>query len=327
MKRRAFITLLGGAAVAWPLGARAQQPAMPVIGLLGAVAPEPSAANTAAIFQGLKEAGYVEDQNLRVEQRWARGRLDQLPALLADLIGRRVSVLVTTGGTAVAIAAKNTGTTVPIVFTLGTDPVEDGLVASMNRPGSNITGVTFFSNLLIAKRLEMLREIVPKAALFAALVNPNNARVALDTRNIQAAAASIGQPVQILQAGTPDELDASFASMVGAGAGALLVAADGYFLSRRQQIAVLAARHALPASYPTREYADAGGLISYGTNQPDSYRQAGFYAGRILKGEKPGDLPVLLPTKFDLIINLRTAKALGLDIPAKVLALADDVIE
>jgi putative ABC transport system substrate-binding protein len=326
MKRREFITLVGGAA-AFPLTARAQQPAMPVIGVLGAVAPEPWAANMAAMFQALKDAGYVEGQNLRVEQRWARGQLDQIPALLADLIGRRVSVLVTTGGTAAAIAAKNTGTTIPIVFTLGTDPVEDGLVASLNRPGSNITGVTFFSNLLIAKRLEVLRDLVPKATLFAGLVNPNNARVALDTRDIQAAAASIGQPVQILRAGTPDELDASFASMVRAGAGALLVAADGYFLSRRQQLVVLAARHALPASYPTREYADAGGLISYGTNQLDSYRQAGFYVGRILKGEKPGDLPVLLPTKFDLVINLRTAKALGLEIPAKVLALADEVIE
>jgi putative tryptophan/tyrosine transport system substrate-binding protein len=309
------------------MAARAQQPAMPVIGLLGAVAPEPWAANTAAIFQGLKDAGYVEGQNMRVEQRWARGQLDQLPALLADMIGRRVSVLMVVGSTAAAIAAKNTGTTIPIVFSLGTDPVEDGLVASMNRPGGNITGVTFFSNLLIAKRLEMLREIVPKAALFAALVNPNNARVALDTRDIETAAASIGQPVQILQAGTPDEVDASFASMARAGAGALLVAADGYFTARRQQLVVLAARHALPTSYATREYADAGGLISYGTNQPDSYRQAGFYVGRILKGEKPADLPVLLPTKFDLVINLRTAKALGLQIPAKVLALADDVIE
>ncbi len=264
---------------------------------------------------------------MRVEQRWARGQLNQLPALLADLIGRRVSVLITTGGTRAAIEAKNTGTTIPIVFTLGTDPVEDGLVASLNRPGGNITGVTFFSNLLIAKRMEMLREIVPKAALFAGLFNPNNPRVALDTRDMQSAATSMGQQVQILRAGTPDELDAGFASMAGAGAGALLVAADGYFLSRRQQVVALAARHALPASYAAREFADAGGLISYGTNQPASYRQAGFYVGRILKGEKPADLPVLLPTKFDLVINLRTAKALGLEIPAKVLALADEVVE
>jgi putative ABC transport system substrate-binding protein len=294
---------------------------------LGAVAPEPWAAYTAAIFQGLKDAGYVEGQNLRVEQRWARGQLNQMPALLADLIARRVSVLVTTGGTAAAIAAKNTGTTIPIAFILGTDPVEDGLVASLNRPGGTITGVTLFSNLLIAKRLEMLREIVPKAPLFAALVNPNNPRVALDTRDIETAAASIGQPVQILRAGTPDDLDASFGSMAGAGAGALLVASDAYFTSRRQQLVVLAARHGLPASYGQREFVAAGGLISYGTNLPDSFRQAGLYAGRILKGEKPGDLPVLLPTKFDLVINLRTAKALGLEIPPKLLFTADEVIE
>ena len=223
MRRRAFIALAGGAA-AWPLAARAQQPAMPVIGVLGAVAPEPWAANMAAMFQALKEAGYVEGQNLRVEQRWARGQLNQLPALLADLIGRRVSVLVTTGGTRAAIEAKNTGTTIPIVFTLGTDPVEDGLVASLSRPGGNITGVTFFSNLLIAKRMEMLRDLVPKATLFAGLVNPNNPRVALDTRDMQSAATSMSQQVQILRAGTPDELDAGFASMAGAGAGALLVA-------------------------------------------------------------------------------------------------------
>lgn len=223
--------------------------------------------------------------------------------------------------------AKNTGTTIPIVFTLGTDPVEDGLVASLNRPGANTTGVTLFSNLLIAKRMEMLRDLVPKATLFAGLVNPNNPRVALDTRDMQTAATNMGQQVQILRAGTPDELNAAFASMARAGAGALLIAADGYLTSRRQQVVVLAARHALPASYATREFVEAGGLISYGTNQPESYRQAGFYVGRILKGEKPGDLPVLLPTKFDLVINLRTAKALGLEIPAKVLALADEVIE
>ena len=325
MQRREFVTLLGGAAAAWPIAARAQQ--MPVIGLLGGVSPESYTDNLTAFFQGLKEAGYVEGQNLRIEQRWARGQLDQLPALLADLIGRRVSVLFTTGGTSVATAAKKTGTAIPIVFALGSDPVEDGLVASMNRPGGNITGVTFFNNLLLAKRLEMLRETVPKAALIAVLVNPNNARAALDTSDIQAAAAGIGQQVQILRAGTPDDLDASFASMVRAGAGALLVTSDAYFLSRRQQLVVLAARHAIPAGYGQRDFVAAGGLISYGSNQPDSLRQAGVYVGRILKGTKPADLPVVQPTKFDLVINLRTAKALGLEIPAKVLALVDDVIE
>ena len=229
--------------------------------------------------------------------------------------------------TIAAIVAQKSGTTIPVVFTLGSDPVEDGLVASMSRPGGTITGVTFFSNLLVAKRLEILRELVPKAALLAALVNPNNPRVVGDTRDIQEAAAAMGQKVQILRAGTPDEIDASFATMVSAGAGALLVAADGYFNSRRQQLVVLAARHALPASYPVREFAAAGGLISYGYHPPDSYRQAGVYVGQILKGARPADLPVVLPTRFDLVINLRTAKALGLDIPARVLALADEVIE
>jgi putative tryptophan/tyrosine transport system substrate-binding protein len=233
----------------------------------------------------------------------------------------------TTGGTITAIVAQKSGTTIPIVFTLGTDPVEDGLVASMNRPGGTITGVTFFSNLLLAKRLEILRELVPKAALFAALVNPNNPRAAGDTRDIEAAAATMGQKVLILRAATADEVDASFMTMVKAGAGAVLVSADAFFLARRQQLAVLAAGHAIPASYPNRESVAAGGLIGYGSNQPDSYRQAGVYVGQILKGAKAADLPVLLPTKFDLVINLRTAKALGLDVPDRVLALADEVIE
>jgi putative ABC transport system substrate-binding protein len=330
MRRRDFIALVGGVAVApmaRPLAAHAQQPAMPVIGVLGAVAPEAWTENMTAFFLGLKEQGYVEGQNVRIEQRWARGQLDKLPALLADLIGRPVSVLMTTGGTAPAIAAKKTGTTIPIVFVLGTDPVEDGLVASMNRPGGTITGVTVYSNLLLAKRLEILRELVPKTALFAALVNPNNPRAVADTRDIEAAAAAMGQNVQILRAGTPDDLDASFATMARAGAGALLVAADGYFISRRQQLVVLAARHAIPVSYAQREVVAAGGLISYGSSLPDSHRQAGVYVGQILKGAKPADLPVLLPTKFDLVINLRTAKALGLEVPDKLLALADEVIE
>ena len=236
-------------------------------------------------------------------------------------------MLVTAGGTSVAIAAKKTGTTIPIVFTLGSDPVEDGLVASMNRPGGTITGVTFFSNLLIAKRLETLRELVPKAALVAVLVNPNNARAAGDTSDIQAAAASVGQQVQVLRAGTPDDLDASFASMVRAGAGALLVTGDAYYLSRRQQLVVLAAKHAVPASFGQREFVAAGGLISYGSNQLDSLRQAGVYVGQVLKGAKPADLPVMQPTKFELVVNLTTAKALGLTIPESFLLRADEVIE
>ena len=324
--RREFITLLGGAA-AWPLAAGAQQTAMPVIGILGGVSPEPFGQFMSAVRQGLKEVGYVEGQNLRIEERWAHSHLDQVPALAQDLIRRKVEVILTVGGTSVAVAAKKTNMTIPLVFALGSDPVEDGLVASMNRPGGSITGVTFFSNVLIVKRLELLREIAPTAGLIALLVNPKNARAERDTSDMQAAATGVGQQVLFLRAGTPDDLDSSFSDLVRAGAGALLVTSDAFFISRRQQFVVLAARHGVPAIYGQRDFVAAGGLISYGSNVADSHRQAGVYVGRILKGAKPADLPVLQPTKFDLVINLRTAKALNLSISSTLLARADEVIE
>ena len=326
MRRRAFITMLGSAA-AWPLVARAQQQPMPVIGLLGGVSPEQFAEFTTALRQGLGAAGYVEGRNLGIEERWAHGQLHRISALADELIRRQVDVIVTVGGTSVAKAAKATGTAIPIVFALGSDPVEDGLVASMNRPGGNVTGVSFFTNLLIVKRLEMLREIAPKASLIAVLVNPNNARAERDTADMQAAASAAGQRVLFLRAGTPEELDASFLSLIRAEAGALLVTSDAFFTSRHQQLVVLAARHAVPAIYGQRQFATAGGLISYGSSVADSHRQAGIYVGRILKGTKPAELPVMQPVKFDLVINLKTAKALGLEIPPTLLARADEVIE
>ena len=325
MRRRAFITLLGVAA-AWPLAAQAQQPAMPVIGLLGGVSPEQYAEFTTALRQGLGAAGYVEGRNLGIEERWAHGQLHRISALADELIRRQVDVIVTVGGTSVAKAAKATGTAIPIVFALGSDPVEDGLVASMNRPGGNVPGVSFFSNLLVVKRLEMLREIAPKASLIAVLVNPNNARAERDTVDIQAAASAAGQRVLFLRASTTGELDASFLNLIRAEA-ALLVTSDAFFTSRHQQLVMLAARHAVPAIYGQRQFAAAGGLISYGSNVADSHRQAGVYVGRILKGEKPAELPVMQPVKFDLVINLKTAKALGLEIPPTLLVRADEVIE
>ena len=339
MKRREFITLLGGAAATWPLAARAQQPAMPawplgaraqqpaLIGLVGGVAPESFAEFMAAFRQGLKETGYVDGVNLRIEERWARNQLDRVPAFADELIRRKVEVIVTVGGTSVAKAVKAIGTTIPIVFALGSDPVEDGLVASMNRPGGNVTGVTFFSNVLIVKRLEMLREIAPKVALIAVLINPKNARAERDTSDMQAGATAVGQRVLFLRAGTPDDLDASFESLSRAGASSLLVTSDAFFTSRHEQLVGLAARHAVPAIYGQRQFVTAGGLISYGSSVADSHRQAGVYVGRILKGAKPAELPVMQPVKFDLVINLKTAKALGLTIPPSMIALADEVIE
>ena len=330
MKRREFITLLGGSAAAsqlWPHHARAQQPAMPVIGVLSGVAPEAWTDNMAAFSRGLKETGYVEGQNLRIEQRWARGQLDQLPALVADLIGRRVSVLMTTGGTIAAIVAKKTGTTIPIVFTLATDPVEDGLVASMNRPGGTITGVTFFSNLLLAKRLEILRDLVPKAALFAALVNPNNPRAAGDTRDIEAAAASHGS-----ESADPARRHARRGGCELRDHGQRRrrrVAGRGRCLlpSRRQQLAVLAARHAIPASYPNRDFVVAGGLISYGANLADS-----LSSSRRLRGTNPQGRQARGPAgaaadqvrSRDQPAHRQGARPRH---PGAVLALADEVIE
>ena len=327
MRRREFLGVLGGVAVAWPLAASAQQPVMPVVGLLGGVAPESYTQYTSAFFQGLKEAGYTDGQNVRIEQRWARSQLDQLPSLISELMQRQVRVIATIGGTSVALAAKQAVTEIPIVFSIGSDPVEDGLVSSLNKPGNNITGVTFFTNALTAKRLELLRDIVPSAARIAALINPKNARAERDSADLRKAAASLGLHVEIIHAGSADELDASLGTIARTQADALWVASDAFFASRRGQLIVLSARLGIPTVYSQREVAIAGGLIAYGSDVADSHRQSGIYVGRILKGDKPIELPVLQPTKFDLVINLRTAKALGLTVPPTLLARADEVIE
>jgi putative tryptophan/tyrosine transport system substrate-binding protein len=327
VKRRQFITLLGGAAAAWPLAARAQQPAVPVVGFVSSRSPNESASAVAAFRQGLTEAGYVEGQNVDIAFRWAEGQYDRLPALAADLARRQVAVIFATGGNPPAFAAKAATATIPIVFITGSDPVEVGLVASLSRPGSNVTGVSLFTSLLVAKRLELLRELVPTATTIAFLVNPNNSNAKPDTRVAQTAAGGFGRQLVVLGAGTENDIDTAFATLVQRRAHALLVNTDSFFLARRNQLVALAARHAVPTIHDLREFTAAGGLVSYGTNLADAYRQGGTYVGRILKGEKPANLPVVQPTKFDLVINLKTAKALGLSIPDKLIALADEVIE
>jgi putative ABC transport system substrate-binding protein len=324
--RREFITLLGGVA-AWPLGAYAQQVPMPVVGFLNGASPNAWVYYTAAFRQGLKEAGFVEGQNAAIEYRWAEGQYDRLPVLAADLVRRQVAVIVATGGNAAGLAAKAATTTIPVVFSGGADPVRQGLVASLNRPGGNVTGVILLISEAEPKRLGILRELVPTAELMAVLVNPSNVNIDYQLKAVQEAAREIGQQIHILHAITEHDLDAAFTKMSSLRAGALLVGADPFFNSRRDQIIALAARHAIPAIYEQREFAVAGGLASYGTNIADGYRQVGIYTGRILKGEKPADLPVMQSTRFEFVVNLNTARALGLAVSPLILARADEVIE
>jgi putative ABC transport system substrate-binding protein len=326
VKRRDFITLLGGAA-AWPLAARAQQPAIPVVGFLHAGSPEPNVNFVVAFRTGLGKTGYVEGQNLAIEFRWAAGQDARLPEMAADLVRRQVAAIVTPASTPAALAAKAATTTIPIVFTTGGDPISLGLVASLNRPGGNATGVAFMTVELTAKRLSLLHELVPGAARVIALVDPNYALAEAIIKDLQEARATLGLQVEILYAGTAREIDAAFATMVQKRADALLMTASPFFTNRRVQIVTLATRHALPVLYDIREFAEAGGLMSYGPSFRDIYQQAGIYTGRILKGERPADLPVMQPTKFELVINLTTARALGITVPNMLLARADEVIE
>ena len=323
--RREFITLVGGV-VAWPVAARAQQPGMPVIGYLSPGSPDSFVVNLAIFRRTLAEAGYVEGQNVTIEYRWSRDQPDRLPPLATELVGRKVTVIYAVANAA-AYAAKAATSTVPIVFLSGGDPVEMGLVSSLNRPEGNASGVTLFLNELAAKRLQLLREIVPNVAVIAFMVNPTNPRAKLNTSELQAAARIAGQDIVILNVSHESEFDEAFTTLMQKGAGALLVDGDILFNDQRDQLVKLAARHKVPASYQVRDSAIAGGLMSYGPNVSDGHRQASLYLSRILKGEKPSELPVLRPTKFDLVINLKTAKALGLQVPVQLQQLADEVIE
>jgi len=324
-RRREFISLIGGAAAAWPLAARAQ--ALPVIGFMSARSPEDTVQVLAAFHRGLGDGGFVDGRNVSVEYRWARGDYGRLPALAAELVQQRVIVLVATGGDASARAAKEATATIPVVFNAGSDPIKAGLVQSFNRPGGNVTGSIILSEEMEQKRFDILREMVPDVTIFGAMVNPNYPPSADQVRDLELAAPKIGRQLVVAKAGNDSELEAVFATLSSARIGALLVASDPYFDTRRSRIIAFAAQHRLPAIYQFREYAVEGGLISYGPSITDAYRQVGMYAARILKGERPADLPVLQPTKFDFVINLKTAKTLGISVPATLLARADEVIE
>ena len=326
MNRRHLITLLGGAAAAWPLAAHAQQPTMPVIGLIDAASAADRSDVMVAFREALAEAGYIQGQNVAIEYRWAEGRFDRLPELATDLVRRRVSVIVTPGTTAAALAAKAATATIPIVFGVGGDPVQLGLVASLNRPGGNATGLNFFTIELMAKRMQLLRELVPAAKRVAVLINPTDRSFETTLRDVEAAA--IGQQVVAIEAATGREIDAAFESLEREKvADALFVSGGAFFTMRRAQLAILAARYALPATYSQRLFVEVGGLMSYGTSFADNWRQVGLYTGRVLKGAKPADLPVSQSTKFELVINLNTARALRLEVPPTLLARADEVIE
>jgi putative tryptophan/tyrosine transport system substrate-binding protein len=327
MRRRDFVTLFGGSAIAWPLAVQAQQRAMPVIGYLGIRSAESDASRLSGLRRGLNETGYVEGRNLTIEYRWGGYQPDRLPALVAELIQMRVAVIVTPGLLS-TLAAKAATTTIPIVFGVGADPVQHGLVASLNRPGGNLTGFNVLSNEFGAKGLALFHELVPSTTTIGLLGNPNNSMIDEQvTRDVLAAATAMGIRIQILKATTDREIDADFVSLVQARTGALLVSNDAFFNSRIEQIVALAAHHAIPVMYGSPEFIVAGGLIGYGASLTEAYRQVGLYAGRILKGEKPADLPVVQASKFELVINLKTARALGLAIPARLLALVDQVIE
>jgi putative ABC transport system substrate-binding protein len=325
IERRKFLATLGGAAAAWPLAAHAQQPAMPVVAFVNAGSSDPPLA--AAFRKGLNEAGYVERQNVTVEYHWLEGQFDRLPALMADLVRRRVAVIATPAGNYAAQVAKAATTAIPIVFGVGDDPVKLGLVTSLARPGGNLTGINFFANELSAKRLALLHELVPKAARIAVLVNPSNPATEGTLRDTLEAARAIGLQIQVLKASTRSEIEAAFATLVRDRAEALYVAGDVFFTSRRVQLATLAATHRIPASYPSREAVEAGGLMGYDADRAGMYRQVGAYTSQILKGAKPADLPVLQSTKFEFVINLQTARALGLEVPPQLLASVDEVIE
>jgi putative ABC transport system substrate-binding protein len=327
LKRREFITLLGGAAAMSPRAARAQQPPMPVIGFLSSRSPAESASVEAAFREGLKEAGYIEGHNLHIAFRWADGQFARLPPLAGALVDLRVAVIVTVGGVNAAFAAKSATETIPIVFVVGVDPVATGLVTSLNRPAGNIAGMTVMSAELVLKRLELLREIAPKLAAVAMLANPLSPESTSEIKDVQVAAQAMGLQLKMFNASTLNELNTAFAAIADQRPDALLVGTDPFFLLRREELTVLAARIGAPAIYPFREFAPSGGLISYGTNIASSYRQAGIYTGRILKGGKPTELPIMLPTQFQMVINLKTAKALGLEVPPTLLSVADEVIE
>jgi putative tryptophan/tyrosine transport system substrate-binding protein len=327
MKRREFITLLGGAAAAWPLAAQAQQATIPVIGLLSSVPFEARRDQVLGFHRGLKESGYVEGQNARIEYRSADNQIDRLPVLAADLVNRRVDVIVTIGGDIPIKAAKAATTTIPVVFVTGFDPVAAGFVASLNRPGGNLTGVSFLVVFTVAKRLELLSELVPTAQIIGTLVNPNNPNAESTTRDAQAAAEKLGKKLVVVRAGTERDLDTSFETFIQRRAQAVLVEADPFFLARREQIVALVARRSLPAMFAFREFVTVGGLISYGTSLSNAYHQAAIYAGKILKGEKPADLPVIQATTFELVVNLKTARTLSLRVPLTLQVAADEVIE